>query len=203
MKSFRKFAICFIALPIFGLGACSPKAQEENIEQASVDTAANLKTADEFLAKNKAVLGVNTTKSGLQYTVINSGPKTGKTPNYNSIVRVNYEGKLLDGTIFDSSYQRGQAAEFPVDGLIPAWIEALQLMRPGDEWTIWVHPKNGYGELGMPPGCERFKMQCQIPPNSLLIFKMRLESVVGADNSAIDLGAAEAANSKDGHGEIK
>lgn len=200
MVSYKKLAICFAIMPVLAISACGPKIQEESAQQVSENTAANLKMADEFLAKNKNAPGVITTKSGLQYTVINSGDKAGKTPSYNSIVRVNYEGKLLEGTIFDSSYQRGQAAEFPVDGLIPAWVEALQLMRPGDEWTIWVHPSIGYGDLGMPPGCERFKMQCQIPPNSLLVFKMRLESIVGGDLGTIEIAPSDA---KDGHGEIK
>ncbi len=200
MVSIRKISLCLAIMPIFVISACGPKVQEESAQQVSANTAANLKMADEFHAKNKNAPGVITTKSGLQYAIINSGPKTGKTPSYNSIVRVNYEGKLLDGTIFDSSYQRGQTAEFALDELIPAWTEALQLMRPGDEWTIWVHPSIGYGDLGMPPGCERFKMQCQIPPNSLLVFKMRLESIVGGDSGAIEITPSDA---KDGHGEIK
>ena len=203
MKTLNKIAIAIAMLPLIFSAACAPKAKEESPQQVSANAAANLKTSDDFLIKNKSQTGVITTKSGLQYTVVNSGPKSGVTPGYTSIVRVNYEGKLLDGTIFDSSYQRGQAAEFPVDGLIPAWVEALQLMRPGDEWTIWVHPNLGYGDLGMPAGCERFKMQCQIPPNSLLVFKMRLESVVGSGAAAVDIPATETNAANDGHGEIK
>ncbi len=203
MKNIKAIYCAFALLPLIFSAACSPKAPEETAQQVSANSAANLKSADDFMAKNKSETGVITTKSGLQYTIISSGPKSGVSPSYNSIVRVNYEGKLLDGTIFDSSYQRGQAAEFPVDGLIPAWVEALQLMRPGDEWTIWVHPSLGYGDLGMPGGCERFKMQCQIPPNSLLVFKMRLESVVGSGSGAIEIAPSEVSGSNDGHGEIK
>jgi FKBP-type peptidyl-prolyl cis-trans isomerase FklB len=140
----------------------------------SMDPVANLKTAEEFLAKNKVSSGVRTTASGLQYAVIASGAGDGAMPNASSIVQVNYEGKLLDGTVFDSSFARGQAAEFPVGALIPAWVEALQMMRPGDEWTIWVPPSIGYGEAGAPGA---------IPPNALLIFRMRLEKIVGGPSA--------------------
>lgn len=135
----------------------------------SMDGAANLQTATDFLAKNKSVSGVKTTASGLQYAVITSGAASGPMPTANSVVQVNYEGKLLDGTVFDSSFARGQAAEFPVGQLIPAWVEALQMMRPGDEWTIWVPPSIGYGEAGA---------GATIPPNALLVFRMRLEKIV-------------------------
>jgi FKBP-type peptidyl-prolyl cis-trans isomerase FklB len=135
----------------------------------SLDPVANLKTAQEFLAKNKNLPGVKTTASGLQYAVIATGAGDGKQPTPSSLVLVNYEGKFLDGTVFDSSFARGQAAEFQVGDLITGWVEALQLMRPGDEWTIWVPPGIGYGEMGMPGS---------IPPNSLLVFRMRLEKIV-------------------------
>jgi FKBP-type peptidyl-prolyl cis-trans isomerase len=136
----------------------------------SMDAEANLKAAEDFLAKNKSVAGVQVTPSGLQYRVTASGPTDGPKPTAQSMVQVNYEGKLLDGTVFDSSFARGEAAEFPVGQLIPAWVEALQLMRPGDEWTIFVHPNIGYGAAGAPGA---------IPPNALLIFRMRLEKVLG------------------------
>ena len=146
----------------------------------SLDGAANLKAAEEFLAKNKSASGVKTTASGLQYGVIATGPSDGAMPTASSIVQVNYEGKLLDGTVFDSSFARGQAAEFPVGQLIPAWVEALQMMRPGDEWTIWVPPSIGYGEAGAPGA---------IPPNALLIFRMRLEKIVGGPNASVGVKA--------------
>jgi FKBP-type peptidyl-prolyl cis-trans isomerase FklB len=146
----------------------------------SLDPIANLKTAEDFLAKNKTASGVKTTASGLQYAVIATGAGDGLMPSAASIVQVNYEGKLLDGTVFDSSFARGQAAEFPVGQLIPAWVEALQMMRPGDEWTIWVPPGIGYGEAGAPGA---------IPPNALLIFRMRLEKIVGGPNAAAGVKA--------------
>lgn len=174
--------ICFLGLGALPLSSCSKK------EEIRVSPAAsqNLKNADDFLNQNKTKPGVTTTKSGLQYQIISSGDANGKKPDYSSIVRVNYEGKFLDGKIFDSSYERGVAAEFPVADLIPAWTEALQLMRPGDEWIIWVHPNIGYGPIGMPQGCGDSE-PCEMPPNSLLIFKMRLESIVGAGNMPQEL----------------
>jgi FKBP-type peptidyl-prolyl cis-trans isomerase FklB len=166
------------------LSACKPQAAPApTVSQSVMDgfakaqetsAADNLKTADDFLARNKTASGVQTTASGLQYAVLASGPEGGAKPGVESIVQVNYEGKLLDGKVFDSSFARGQAAEFPVGQLVPAWVEALQLMKPGDEWTIWVHPSAGYGEMGAPP---------DIPPNALLIFRMRLEKIVAGPGS--------------------
>jgi FKBP-type peptidyl-prolyl cis-trans isomerase FklB len=129
----------------------------------------NLTASTQFLATNGARRGVITTASGLQYTVTRSGPATGQMPTAASVVEVNYEGKLLDGQIFDSSFARCQSAEFPVNALIPAWVEALQMMRPGDEWTIFVPPSLGYGASGI---------RGVIPPNAALIFRMRLEKIV-------------------------
>ena len=82
-------------------------------------------------------------------------------------MKVNYEGKLLDGTVFDSSYQRGEPAVFGVTGLIPAWTEALQLMRPGDEWELYAPAELAYGDQGAGP----------IPPGSVLQFKIELIAV--------------------------
>lgn len=144
--------------------------EAERAQQA----ADNLKAAQDFLAENRTKPGVTQTASGLQYAVISSGPANGPRPTATSQVVVNYRGKLLDGTEFDSSYRTGQAAVFEVGQLIPAWVEALQLMRPGDEWTLWVPPELGYGEMGAGD---------QIGPNALLVFTMRLEEVVGAGDS--------------------
>lgn len=155
-----------------------------NTPMPSMDGAANLAAATQFLATNKSASGVKTTASGLQYAVIASGAGDAAMPTAASIVQVNYEGKLLDGTVFDSSFARGQAAEFPVGALIPAWVEALQMMRPGDEWTIWVPPSIGYGEAGAPGA---------IPPNALLIFRMRLEKIVGGPTADAGMKADKGA----------
>lgn len=155
--------------------AATPSPTAAPIAPSSQDKTVNLKEATDFLAANKTKTGIQTTASGLQYAIIASGPTEGLKPTTESVVQVNYEGKLLNGAVFDSSFARGQAAEFPVSMLIPAWTEALQLMRPGDEWTIWVPPSIGYGEEGAGGG--------EIPPNALLIFRMRLEKIVGGPNS--------------------
>ncbi len=163
-----------------GVGGNEVAATASTPAAPSTDAAANLAAADAFLAKNKTAPGVKTTASGLQYSVIASGAGDGPMPTAASLVQVNYEGKLLDGTVFDSSFARGQAAEFPVGQLIPAWVEALQMMRPGDEWTIWVPPSIGYGEAGAPGA---------IPPNALLIFRMRLEKILGGPGSEAGIQA--------------
>jgi len=120
-----------------------------------------------FLAQNAHADGVHVTPSGLQYRILRSGPATGIRPKPADEVKVNYEGKLLDGEVFDSSYQRGVPVVMTVRDLVPGWIEALQLMRPGDEWLLYVPPSLGYGDKGAGP----------IPPNSVLVFKLELIDV--------------------------
>jgi peptidylprolyl isomerase/FKBP-type peptidyl-prolyl cis-trans isomerase FklB len=120
-----------------------------------------------FLARNAHAEGVQVTASGLEYRVLRAGPATGARPGPEDEVKVAYEGRLLDGQVFDSSYQRGVPAVMNVGSLIPAWREALQLMRPGDAWTLWVPPTLGYGAAGAGP----------IPPNSVLVFKLELLDV--------------------------
>lgn len=120
-----------------------------------------------FLARNAHADGVHVTASGLQYRILKSGPITGLRPKPADEVKVNYEGKLLDGEVFDSSYQRGIPAVMTVRDLVPGWVEALQLMRPGDEWLLYVPAALGYGDKGAGP----------IPPNSVLVFKLELIDV--------------------------
>ena len=122
-----------------------------------------------FLAANKAEEGVVTTKSGLQYRIVRAGPKDRPTAREGDEVKVHYEGKLLDGRIFDSSYREGAPAVFTVGDLVEGWNEALQLMRPGDELMLWVPPELGYGEEGAPP---------DIPPNSVLVIRMEMLDVL-------------------------
>jgi FKBP-type peptidyl-prolyl cis-trans isomerase FklB len=167
-----------------GVGSNEVAGGGIQVAPPSMDPVANLKAAEEFLVANKTANGVQTTASGLQYAVIASGAGDGAKPTTSSIVQVNYEGKLLTGQVFDSSFARGQAAEFPVGALIPAWVEALQLMRPGDEWTIWVPPGIGYGASGAGDS---------IPPNSLLIFRMRLEKIVGGSSADVGVKADKGA----------
>jgi peptidylprolyl isomerase/FKBP-type peptidyl-prolyl cis-trans isomerase FklB len=131
---------------------------------AAVDNSKTLAEGQAFLARNAKVPGVITTASGLQYKVTTSGPKTGPSPKVGDIVKVHYEGKLLNGTVFDSSFERGQAAIMPADGLIPGWLEALPLMHVGDEWTLWIPADLAYGEHATGP----------IPANSVLVFRLKL-----------------------------
>jgi peptidylprolyl isomerase/FKBP-type peptidyl-prolyl cis-trans isomerase FklB len=126
--------------------------------------------AQAFLARNGRVGGVHTTASGLQYQVIRAGPAAGLHPQRSDEVKVNYEGMLLDGQVFDSTYQRGTPAVMPVAGLIPGWVEALQLMRPGDEWRLWLPPTLAYGDAGAGP----------IPPGSVLVFRLELLDILPA-----------------------
>jgi FKBP-type peptidyl-prolyl cis-trans isomerase FklB len=126
----------------------------------------NLKEGEAFLTANAKKEGVKTTASGLQYKVSKSG--TGKSPKATDSVKVHYHGTLIDGTVFDSSIERGMPITFPLNGVIPGWTEALQLMKEGDKWTLYIPSKLAYGERG--PGGK-------IGPNSTLIFEVELLSV--------------------------
>lgn len=140
---------------------------EEKIQKKMVEVARkNLDKANEFLKANKEKEGVQALKSGLQYQVLKAG--NGKTPGVTSRVKVHYEGKLLDGSIFDSSIKRGEPIEFPVNGVIPGWTEALQRMKVGDKWKLFIPPGLAYGEQGSPPA---------IGPNELLTFEVELLDV--------------------------
>ena len=132
---------------------------------------ANTAAMDEgkaFLATNAKLEGVKTLASGLQYKVVHAGPPDGLRPQATDEVKVNYEGKLLNGKVFDSSYERGMPAALPLPALIPGWVEALKLMRPGDEWILYVPPALAYGNEGAG----------QIPPGSTLIFRIELIAVL-------------------------
>ena len=129
---------------------------------------ANLKTGEEFLAKNKTAPGVKVTESGLQYQVIKEG--TGPKPKANDQVKVHYVGTLLNGTKFDSSIDRGQPATFPLNQVIPGWTEALQLMNVGSKYKLFIPGKLAYGENGQPQG--------GIGPNEVLIFEVELLEIL-------------------------
>ncbi len=123
----------------------------------------NRKEGEEYMEKNKAIEGVMTLKSGLQYKVLNSG--TGPKPTPADVVSVHYRGSFIDGQIFDSSYERGKPQVFPLNRVIPGWSEALQHMHVGDKWQIVVPHYLAYGEAGY--GNE-------IGPNTTLVFEMEL-----------------------------
>lgn len=128
---------------------------------------ANAKVGAEFLAANAKKQGVQTTKSGLQYQILKQG--TGQSPKANSIVKVNYEGRLIDGTVFDSSIARNQAAEFQVSQVIQGWTEGLQLMKEGAEYRFFIPAQLGYGQIGSGDVIE---------PNSTLIFDVELIKIL-------------------------
>lgn len=136
-------------------------------EGAKVAGDKNKKEGEAFLEMNKKLPGVVTLPSGLQYKVLVAG--TGKTPGLSSTVTTQYSGKLLDGTEFDSSYKRGEAATFPCSGVIKGWTEALQLMKEGSKWELYIPPDLAYGPAGTGGG--------SIPPNATLIFQVELVSV--------------------------
>ena len=118
-----------------------------------------------FLEQNKQKDGVMTTESGLQYIILSEGK--GNNPNLNDNVTVHYHGTLIDGTIFDSSVDRKQPATFPLNGVIPGWQEALQMMSVGSKWKVFIPSELAYGESGAGA----------IGPNSTLIFEVELLSI--------------------------
>lgn len=142
-------------------------SMQRYIQQTMMKRSAIAKAQSEkFLQANKEKEGVTTTSSGLQYKIVETG--TGKKPAVVDRVTVHYTGKLVDGTVFDSSVQRGQPATFRVNQVIPGWTEALQMMQEGDRWVLYIPYSLGYGERGSPP---------QIPPFATLIFEVELLKV--------------------------
>jgi FKBP-type peptidyl-prolyl cis-trans isomerase FklB len=157
-----------------GLQGKQPTQVEQQEIQAFVrslsDAAAarNQAAAKDFLARNGREKGVVTTASGLQYKIIAAGDKKAPAISATDTVTVDYRGKLIDGTEFDSSYSRGVPATFPVNGVIKGWQEALVMMKPGAKWQLFIPPELAYGT----------RAQQKIPPNSLLIFEV---SVISAE----------------------
>ncbi|MGI6137945.1 MAG: FKBP-type peptidyl-prolyl cis-trans isomerase [Candidatus Hydrogenedentales bacterium] len=147
------------------------KQQERMQEEMQTQSAENLKKAEAFLETNAKEANVVKTDSGLQYIVVKEG--TGETPPASATVRVHYAGTLLDGTEFDSSYKRGAPAEFPVKGVIEGWQEALQLMKVGAQYKLFVPPDLAYGAQPRPG----------IPGNSLLVFEVELLEILPEQQS--------------------
>ena len=129
---------------------------------------ANVEAGQKFLAENGKRDGVVTTATGLQYEVLAEG--SGDSPKETEQVTVHYHGTLIDGTVFDSSVERGQPATFPVNGVIPGWVEALQLMKPGAKYKLFIPSNLAYGERGAGGS---------IGPNATLIFEVELISIGG------------------------
>lgn len=142
------------------------KEQEEQfVKDMETKAIENKAAGTAFLAENAKKEGVKQTESGLQYKVIKAG--TGKSPKATDVVEVNYEGKLLDGTVFDSSYERGEPIEFPLNQVIAGWTEGLQLMKEGGKYEFYIPSDIAYGEAG----------NAGIEPNSTLIFTVELLKV--------------------------
>jgi FKBP-type peptidyl-prolyl cis-trans isomerase FklB len=157
--------------------------KEMQEKQAAASKAAAEKNATEgekFLAENGKKEGVKTTASGLQYKVLKEG--SGDSPKATDTVVTNYKGTLLDGTEFDSSYKRNEPASFPVNRVIPGWTEALQLMKPGSKYQLFIPAKLAYGERGAGR---------DIGPNATLIFEVELLSIKPPETpTAVAPGAA-------------
>lgn len=169
--------LLLLAVTVLSVTACGKK---DASQMSAVETAAsatkNANEAKTFLAENAKKPGVMTLPSGVQYSVLKSGPANAPMPKLEDSVQVNYQGALLNGKVFDTTYTDAgaQPQVFPLNGLIEAWTEALQQMRPGDEWMLYVPPELGYGEAGA---------GADIPPNSLLVFKINLVRVIPASGA--------------------
>ncbi|MEW6185613.1 MAG: FKBP-type peptidyl-prolyl cis-trans isomerase [Thermodesulfobacteriota bacterium] len=146
--------------------AFQKEMNQKQADQVKTVGEKNKKEGEAFLAENKKKEGIKTLASGLQYKVLKEGK--GKIPKATDKVSTHYQGTLIDGTEFDSSYKRGEPASFPVNGVIPGWTEALQLMKVGSKWQLFVPSKLGYGERGAGP---------KIGPNAVLIFTVELLSI--------------------------
>ena len=146
--------------------AFGQKMREKQLEKQKADAAKNLAAGKAFLYANGKKEGVKVLPSGLQYKVLKEG--TGKTPTAADKVKTHYRGRLIDGMEFDSSYKRGKPAEFGVTAVIKGWTEALQLMKEGAKWELYIPANLAYGEQARPT----------IPANSTLIFEIELLEIV-------------------------
>jgi FKBP-type peptidyl-prolyl cis-trans isomerase len=147
--------------------ACSDLTNSYMSEQRTAQEGKAKEEGNKFLAENKAKSGVMTTASGLQYQILKEG--TGPKPKATDQVKVHYHGTLVDGTVFDSSVDRGEPAVFGVNQVIPGWVEGLQLMPVGSKWKLVIPSDLAYGPRGAGGS---------IPPNSVLIFEVELLEIV-------------------------
>jgi FKBP-type peptidyl-prolyl cis-trans isomerase FkpA len=149
------------------LNEAMPLIQNAMRDALARQTAENKQKGIDFLTENGKKAGIKTTSSGLQYELVSPG--TGPNPRASDTVSVHYEGTLLDGTVFDSSYERGEPTEFPLDQVIAGWTEGIQLMEVGSTYRLFIPSDLAYGEQGV----RNF-----IPPNSTLVFKIELLGIV-------------------------
>jgi FKBP-type peptidyl-prolyl cis-trans isomerase len=160
------------------------KLQESANATQKAEAEKNKKEGEAFLENNKKNANIKVTASGLQYEILTEG--TGAMPKATDRVVVHYKGTLMNGEVFDSSYDRGEPATFPVSGLIPGWTEALQLMKVGSKVKLYIKPELAYGESGRP----------KIPPNSVLVFEMELKDIAKDAPAAAGAPAAPAKKNK-------
>lgn len=159
-----RFNLIKLSLIVLSLGIIMPTTHAATSLQPAAEV--SLQKGEAFLAANKSKPGVVTLADGLQYKILESA--TGPKPTLNDVVEVHYEGKLVDGTVFDSSYKRGETATFPVGGVIEGWTKALQLMPVGSTWELYIPSDLAYGSQGAPGA---------IGPNEVLIFKVKLIAI--------------------------
>lgn len=155
------------ALPLQELHDALRQIHEQATQEKAKQAEKIAQAGKEFLAQNLKKEGVKSTESGLQYQIITEG--NGALPKATDRVQVHYTGQLIDGTVFDSSVERGQPTEFPVNGVIPGWVEALQLMPEGSKWRLYIPQELAYGAHGA---------GASIPPYSALIFDVELLKVL-------------------------
>ena len=151
---------------VAAMNALQARKMKEQQEAQTKALEENKLAGEKFLEENKARDGVIVTESGLQYEVVTKGD--GETPDANDKVNVHYHGTLPDGTVFDSSVERGEPISFPVNGVIKGWTEALQLMKVGDKWKLFIPSDLAYGTRGAGP---------KIGPNQVLVFEVELLGV--------------------------
>jgi len=149
------------------------RQQEMMMEEQKKLALENKSAGGKFLQENASAAGVKTTKSGLQYKVLSEG--SGPKPTLKDTVKVNYEGKLLDETVFDSSYKRGQPVTFPLGSVIKGWQEGLQLMPVGSKYRLFIPADLAYGERGAGN---------VIGPNAVLVFDVELLGIENGKDSA-------------------
>lgn len=167
----RHLILCLsLALAV---SACGPKKNHEFSAKDAPDVAAFAAMNAKFLPNNAKEAGVVILPDGLQYKVVKSGPADGVSPRKGDEIKINYEGTLVDGTVFDSSFKRGVPDTMALDHLVPGWMEALPKMHVGDEWFIYLPSKLGYGASGQGP----------IPPDAVLVFRIQLLGVLPAGGS--------------------
>jgi len=173
----RPVFVVAVAASLLAVAGCNRQPA-----MSGADLVKNAEAAAAFMKTNASAEGVRTLPSGLQYKIVTSGPATGVRPDRNDLARVDYEGSLTDGTVFDSSFKRGSPAVFSPEQVVPGWTEALQLMKPGDEWLLYVPPELGYGEAGGPP---------LIPGNAVLVFRLKLLDVAPVPGGGRGVGSAD------------